>query len=95
LLNHSAIGVYRLAEGGDREEQSMAVFDFALDFQIFEDSWTAIPLIEAGAIVTDWEILKAGAPADTASPSRFRPASLGPELLLTLRPEEGDTLSEE
>jgi hypothetical protein len=69
LLNHSARGKYSSSAGisnGDGtaagniaatgEEPGMAVFDLVLHVHIFEDLWTAIPLIDAQAIAMGWEI---------------------------------------
>jgi len=98
LLNHSAAGVFRLGEN-EHEEQSMAVFDFAIDFRIFDDAWTAIPLVDGRAIASGWKVLKQESVCDGngngSALSEFRPVDLGPEMLLVLRPVEGDKRSKD
>jgi len=98
LLNHSAAGFFRLGEN-EHEEQSMAVFDFAIDFRIFDDAWTAIPLVDGRAIASGWKVLKQESVGDGngngSALSEFRPVDLGPEMLLVLRPVEGDEKSKD
>jgi hypothetical protein len=62
---------------------SMATYDFSLDFRIFEDEWTAIPLIDAQSIVGDWVVTRA-----VANGSAWEEIELGHNTLLVLRHQE-------
>jgi len=87
LVSHSAEGSCRMNSG--EEEVSMAAYNFSLEFTIFEDEWTAIPIIDSQAIVSDWQVLR----AEGNSPS-WEPVELGQNTLLVLkRRESGDAES--
>jgi hypothetical protein len=85
LLNHTAVGVYRL--GSDPEEQNMALFDFHLGVQVFEDVWTAIPIIDAQTIIaSDWSVLREA----SDEVSGWQRAHLGRDILFTQQRRESE-----
>mmetsp|Transcript_96972 Transcript_96972/g.230643 ORF Transcript_96972/g.230643 Transcript_96972/m.230643 type:complete len:729 (-) Transcript_96972:102-2288(-) len=82
LLKHSAEGQSIL---GYRAERSLASYNFTLEFRVLEDEWTAIRLIDAQTIVTDWSILRRPASNPDAP---FEAVSLGMETFMTLKDRE-------
>ena len=68
LLAHSASGKYKVpkaasnimgaAEPTDGPQLGMAEFQFEMHFHVFENVWTAIPLLDAEAVVQDWQTLR-------------------------------------
>ncbi|CAE6942483.1 unnamed protein product [Symbiodinium natans] len=82
LLKHRAEGQSTL---GYRPERSLASYNFTLEFRVMEDEWTAIRLIDAQTIVTDWSILRRPASNPEAE---FTAVDLGMETFLALRDRE-------
>jgi len=61
LLDHRARGAY--SDGSSQEgDGGMATFDFELEFRIFEDEWTVIPLMDAQCITADWAVSRSEDP---------------------------------
>lgn len=81
LLNHTASGSYHF--GPETEERSMATYEFSLDFRLFEDEWTAIPIIDAQSVVADWVVTRAG-----NNGSKWEEVELGHNTLLVLKRRE-------
>eukprot|EP00746_Dinoflagellata_sp_MGD_P120555 gnl/MRDRNA2_/MRDRNA2_56035_c0_seq1.p1 gnl/MRDRNA2_/MRDRNA2_56035_c0~~gnl/MRDRNA2_/MRDRNA2_56035_c0_seq1.p1 ORF type:complete len:706 (-),score=146.70 gnl/MRDRNA2_/MRDRNA2_56035_c0_seq1:231-2348(-) len=54
LLRHSAQGSYQPGDIG--KDGSMAVFDFTLEFRVFEDEWTVVPIVDAQVITDQWNV---------------------------------------
>lgn len=95
LLNHSVAGFYQLPKHGDLDQlQGLAAFDFELKFHIFEDGWTALPLIESQVIVGQWDVSKQQVVNSDVMQLQgtvaWVPEPFGPELMLMLkaRPDE-------
>eukprot|EP00927_Polykrikos_kofoidii_P061355 TRINITY_DN56190_c0_g1_i1.p1 TRINITY_DN56190_c0_g1~~TRINITY_DN56190_c0_g1_i1.p1 ORF type:complete len:733 (-),score=81.54 TRINITY_DN56190_c0_g1_i1:47-2245(-) len=84
LLNHTADGMYRV--GDDPEEQSMALFDIALNVHIFENVWTAIPIVDSRTILaSDWEVTKEAEDHSISSvPGSGEPVRFGPDIFIGL-----------
>lgn len=78
LLNHSAEGEYHT--GHMRDERMMATYKLSLELRVFEDKWTAIPLIDAQTIVSDWSVSHS-----QCSHCEFSRVALGFETLLLTR----------
>ncbi|CAK9007254.1 unnamed protein product [Durusdinium trenchii] len=82
LLRHKAEGECQLQHG---QERAPATYNFIMDFRIFENQWTAIRLIDAQTIVTDWSIQRRPA----VSAAELELVTLGLDSFLTVqrRPE--------
>mmetsp|Transcript_85459 Transcript_85459/g.151113 ORF Transcript_85459/g.151113 Transcript_85459/m.151113 type:complete len:687 (+) Transcript_85459:57-2117(+) len=57
LLKHSVEG--SLAEDAPQADGNMAVFKSVLEFRVFEDEWTVIPVADAQLITDDWKVSRA------------------------------------
>jgi len=93
LLEHSAAGVYDKS-AAPAGEIGTALFDFTLEFRVFEDAWTVIPLADAQLITDRW-LVQCGSPVagDVVDVGNEEPAwspvDLATDTLLLLQePEE-------
>lgn len=82
LLSHEAQGECQFRSG---QERAPASYNFTLEFRVFEDDWTAIRLIDAQTIVTNWSISRRSA---NHSEGSFQEITLGSDTFLMLQPRE-------
>jgi hypothetical protein len=54
LLRHSAQGSYQSGDMG--KDGSLAVLDFTMEFRVFEDEWTVVPILDAQVITDGWVV---------------------------------------
>lgn len=78
LVRHSAEG--ECCSAG--ESRSLATFNFSLEFRVFEDEWTALPLIDADTIVGRLSVHRA------AESGSWTPLELGEEAIATVTERE-------
>eukprot|EP00933_Yihiella_yeosuensis_P045557 TRINITY_DN40951_c0_g1_i1.p1 TRINITY_DN40951_c0_g1~~TRINITY_DN40951_c0_g1_i1.p1 ORF type:complete len:762 (-),score=87.61 TRINITY_DN40951_c0_g1_i1:434-2719(-) len=82
LVDHSVQG--SCYTGTSRDDRGVATFNMTLQFRVFEDQWTDIPLIDAQTIVTDWAVSHSVRSRKIDS----HPVTLGRDALMVLRPRE-------
>jgi len=70
--------------GAKPEESSLAAFDFSMEFRIFDDQWTSIPIIDSQTIVSDWGVLHTSQ-AQRGDESSWQFVPLGFDTLLVLK----------
>merc|ERR1712190_482190 len=54
-LQHCAEGSYTRGTG-TQDDDNMAVFDFSMQFRVFDNEWTVIPLVDAQVIADNWAV---------------------------------------
>lgn len=86
LVSHFANGACRMGQGED--DRSFATYNVTLEFRIFDEQWTSIPLIDTQTIVSDWSIARAS--DDEAG--KWQSVVLGRDTFLTevARPQQAD-----
>jgi len=58
LLGHTAQGSYQSGDVG--KDSGMAVFDFTMEFRVFENEWTVLPIVDAQVITDGWNVSHVG-----------------------------------
>jgi len=90
LLRHSAQGSYQPGDVG--KDGSMAVFEFTMEFRVFEDEWTIVPIIDAQVITDKWNVSQIDAEQLGKSPQDVKWSSVSPTsdtILLIQEVDEG------
>lgn len=54
LVKHMADGLHKQAASA--RDVNMAAFTFSMEFRVFDDEWTVIPLVDAQVITDDWKV---------------------------------------
>jgi len=89
LLRHDAQGSHKPADVA--KDGSMAVFHFTMDFRVFEDEWTVVPIIDGQLITDQWSVSRVSADqlsVDIDAPledMKWSPASLTSDTVLLIQ----------
>jgi hypothetical protein len=85
LLRHVAEGKYQ--PGQTSKDGNMAVFEFAMEFRVFDPEWTVVPLVDAQLITDQWKVSRVteGEIPAAASELQWSPVSLTSDVVLVVQ----------
>eukprot|EP00929_Paragymnodinium_shiwhaense_P001120 TRINITY_DN101341_c0_g1_i1.p1 TRINITY_DN101341_c0_g1~~TRINITY_DN101341_c0_g1_i1.p1 ORF type:complete len:708 (+),score=129.82 TRINITY_DN101341_c0_g1_i1:89-2212(+) len=83
MTSHAVEGTYAPKPSGE-DSNGFAVFSFDLEFRIFEDEWTVIPLIDSQVISDAWSVRRMG-----SGDASWTPVSLASDALMSMQELDG------